>query len=145
MNYHEDCSCCRNRVTAYTHAMNRGLAHAFRLMVDAQVRTGRPVKKRDLKLTHAQYGNLQKLRYFGLADYLPADDAWFVTPRGLAWNRGEIAILTPAAAMRNEALPDDHLAWATHKGKRRAVRIADVLPEEYKERPAYAAEKTDAA
>lgn len=142
MNFHEDCKCCGHRVTAYTHRMNAALARAFLALADAQVRTGGVVRKRDLTLDHSQYGNFQKLRFFGLA-WLQ-EEGWQVTPLGWDWLAGRRALLDPCASLGNEALPDDHLAWATHGRRRKEIGLRDVLPQEWEEREKFRAEKKDA-
>lgn len=142
MNFHLDCKCCGHRVTAYTANLNRPLARAFVAFCDARIRLGRGVEKSKLALTHGQYGNFQKLQYFGLIFLTTAGWEW--TMFGRRFFLGHESVLTPCAHMGNEALPDDHLAWATHKGKRKAVTLCGVLVEEWDARPKYADEKKDA-
>lgn len=141
MQYHDDCKCCGHRVTAYTANLNRPLARAFVAFCDARTRFGRPVLKNELALTHGQYGNFQKLAYWKLI--FMTDAGWEWTSLGINFFLGNVSVLTPAGHMGNEALPDDHLAWSTHKGKRVAVTLRGVLGEEWDQRPKYADEKRD--
>lgn len=143
MNFHSDCPHCQHRISAYTAQLNRGLALAFLLLVDARVRLGRAVEKHELVLSHGQYGNFQKLRYWDLI-FQHEDGSWDVTATGMAFFRGEVAVLSPAGHFNGEALPEDHLAWATHAARRRSVFLRDVLPEEWKQREEYRLEKKDA-
>ena len=149
MNYHEDCPCCGTRITAYTVPLNRGLARAFLKFADARLRFGRSVEKFELELDHSQYGNFQKLRYFGLIALVDADvpegsgRAWEMTPLGFNFLRGRATVLTPAGHFKGQPIPDDDLKWATHAPGRKPVSIQDVLGDEWKQRPEWVAEKKD--
>lgn len=144
MNYHSDCPHCGRRVTAYALPMNRGLALAFLAFADARMRLGRPVEKGELGLTNSQYGNFQNLRHFKLIFQLEKGRAWELTTFGISFALGQASVLSPVGHFGGETLEDDHLAWSTHKGERKRVTIRDVLPDEWKQREAYKAEKTDA-
>ncbi len=145
MNYQDTCLHCGRKTTAYTLPLNNGLVRAFLSFVDARVRLGRPVMKGELDLTNSQYGNFQNLRHFGLIGQLEKGKEWEMNPLGWAFYNGRAKVLNPAGHLGGETLPEDHLAWSTHDGKRVLVGILDVLPEEYKQRPEFAAEKAGAA
>ncbi len=145
MNFHEDCPHCRARVAVYTIQLNKPLCRSFLSFADAAIRAkGKGVPKNGFKLTNVQYTNFQKLRHFGLIQQAEKGKEWFMTPLGLEFAAGRAKVLTPVATLRGEALPDDHLAWATHPKKRAEVGIRDVLPEEWDQREHFAAEKRDA-
>lgn len=139
MNYHDDCPHCGHRIAAYTQPMNAGLASAFVALADARIRLNAPVPKSELKLTHSQYGNLQKLRHFRLISL--TRDGWEVTLIGWHWLQGKASLLSPAGWMGNETLPDDHLAWSTHKARRKEVWVQDVLGGTWKQHEFFALEK----
>ena len=145
MTYAETCKCCGRKSTAYTEPLNARLVRPFLRLIDARLRLRRPVKKSELELTHSEYGNFQKIKYFGIISYDAELGVWDVTPLGWNFQRGLVKLETPVAHIDDEVLPADHLAWATHKGKRRIVGILDVLPEEFKGRAEYAAEKRETA
>lgn len=144
MNYHDDCKCCGQRVTAYTAPLNRGLALAFLEFADKRMALGRPIEKHELELSNSQYGNFQKLRYFGLLQHVDGEKAWEFTKLGMEFFLGKTKVLSPAGHMAGVILEEGHLAWMTHNGKRKLVSLEDVLPEEWKNREAFKAEKKDA-
>lgn len=144
MNYHEDCPHCGRRITAYTLPLNRGLALAFLKFADARMRLGRPVDKGELGLTNSQYGNFQNLRHFGLIEQLEKGKSWEFTKLGLRFFQGEQKVLSPAGHFGGKTLEPDALAWSTHNGARKEVSIRDVLPDEWKLREEFKAEKRDA-
>ncbi len=131
-------------MTAYTLPLNRGLALAFLTFADARIRLGRPVEKGELGLNNSQYGNFQNLRHFGIVTQLEKGKGWEFTPAGLKFLQGG-QILSPVAHMGGKTLEPDHLAWSTHNGPKPApIRILDILPEEWKQREEFKAEKSDA-
>lgn len=141
MNYQSKCPGCGHIITAYTAPFNRGLARAFLKFADAALRNNGPVDKSTMALTNSEYGNFQKLRYFGLIQQEAKAAGWYFTERGVRFLNGEITILSPAGHFANEILHDDHLAWSTHTGKRTLVSLAMLLPVEWKQRVDYIAEK----
>lgn len=139
MNYRKACECCGHVVTAYTVNLNRPLVGAFVQFAEVRVRAGEPVRKSELKLGHSQYGNFQKLRHFGLIE--KRGQRWEMTPLGWSFLRGSARLLNPAGQFGNSTLPEGHPAWSTHEEGRASVSIADVMPEEWRERASYVAEK----
>jgi hypothetical protein len=141
MNYHEDRV---TRITAYTLHLNKPLARAFLKFADAFIKGGaKGIPKGSLNLTNAEYSNFQNLRYMALISQLDKGRDWFITPLGLRFLGGE-KILSPVAHLGGETLDDQHLAWSTHPHKRQLLGLADVLPEEWKSREEFKAEKCDA-
>ncbi len=142
MNYREKCPHCGRIVAAYSVQMNEGLIRAFITFSDARLRLARPVMKHEMTLDHSQYGNFQKLRYFELIYQLENRlEGWEMTPLGWSFFRGEIMILNPAGHIAGQRLADNHSAWSSHKGGRKLIGILDVLPDEYRKRPEFSAEK----
>lgn len=145
MNFHSDCPCCGHRVSAYSIPLNKPLARSFLSFVDAVVRAGGAgVPKSGFKLTNVQYTNFQKLRHFGLIDQIEHGKEWILTRLGVEFAAGRASVMSPTGTMNGKTLADDDLAWATHKKKRALVTIRDVLPDEWKPREEYVAEKKDA-
>lgn len=141
MNYHSKCPGCGHLITAYTLPFNRGLARAFLKFADAALKSMGPVDKGQLGLTNSEYGNFQNLRHFGIIQQEAKGKGWYFTERGVRFLNGEITLLSPVAHFGGETLPDDHLAWSTHPGKRAAVSLATLLPAEWKQRQEFQAEK----
>ncbi len=140
MNYHEEKLV---RVSAYTVPLNRGLALAFLEFAKQRMTLGRPVDKFEMKLSHSQYGNFNKLRHFGIVDQVEKGKSWDFTKLGLEFFLGKTKILSPAGHFAGKAMEEGHLAWMTHKEGRALVSLCDVLPEEWKDLEAYRMEKTD--
>ena len=144
MNYHDQCSHCGHRITAYTLHLNKPLTRAFIAFCEVRIRLGRPVSKGQIALTNAQYSNFQNLRHFGFIEQMEVGHCWDFTPLGIEWFMNRATVLSPVAHLGGETLPVDHLAWSTHKGLRRSVCIQSILGEEWKPREYYQAEKKDA-
>lgn len=144
MNFHHDCPQCLHRETAYTLHLSRKLVTAFLAFADARIRLGRPVSKGELGLEAAQYSNFQNLAHFGIIQQAERAGPWEFTPLGLRFLRGEVDLPTPVAHMAGRTLAEDDLAWATHKGERTRKTIRDVMPEDWRVREDYMAEKRDA-
>ncbi len=144
MQYHEDCPHCGKRITAYTLPLNEGLVRGFLKFVDARIRLGAPVRKGALGLTNSEYGNFQNLRHFHLVAQIEKGAAWEVTDVGWAFLRGELKVLTPAGHFGGATMDSNHPGWRTHHHPRKAVSVRDVLPDEWKSRPMFQAEKVGA-
>jgi hypothetical protein len=144
MNWSKTCPCCGNVIAAYTINLNRLLVAAFIQFAEGRIRAGEPVRKSELRLGHSQYGNFQKLRHFGLIEKRDGQ-RWEMTSLGWQWLRGQAKIHNPSGHMANAALPPEHPAWSTHEEPRRLVSITEMMPEEWKVRAHYAAEKAGAA
>lgn len=145
MNYTSDCPHCGHRITAYTVHMNRPLALAFLAFCDARMRLGRPVEKGEIGLSNSQYSNFMILRHFNLIFQLEKGRAWEFNPLGILFLEGKASVLSPAAHFGGETLGIDHHAWSTHPHKRQMVSLQQVLPEEWKRREEFAAEKSGSA
>jgi hypothetical protein len=149
MKYSKKCECCGHVVTAYTLPLNEGMVRAFILFarkyiqaVTDKSRKDHMLKKGEIGLTNTQYSNFQNLRHYGLIWQRERGGAWMLTKLGSEFYFGTATILTPAAHMGGNTLPPDHPAWNTHPQPRRTISIRDVLPEEYKQRPEFQAEKS---
>ncbi len=144
MNYHKTCDHCGQVTTAYTVHLNRPLALAFLVFADTRIRVGRPVKKGELELSNSQYGNFQKLRHFGVVEKRDGG-AWEMTPVGWSFLAGKTLLLNPAGHFGNATLPEGHPAWSTHEEPRVPLKLSDALPEEWRQRAEYVAEKKGVA
>lgn len=143
MKYSKVCEHCESKVTAYTHSLNRQMVTAFNVVVEQYLATRNPVNVYALdRLDYNQKCNFQKLRYFGLMDFI-GGAGWYPTQLGLKFYYGERSVQTPVATMGNKVLPDNHEAWDTHGPKRRWVYAMDLADDwAYKRRPEYQAEKS---
>lgn len=149
MNYQTTCNCCGHVTTAYTIAINKGLMDAFARFAAESFKmiqmgmTKKEMEERGVIRSNSQYTNFHNLQYFGIIENNPDNrEVWYLTQKGYDFWMGITSIVSPVAVMAGEVLPDDHEAWRTHKGKRRAVSIADVLGPEYKRREEYQMEKS---
>ena len=165
MKYQERCECCDSIVTAYTHNLNKPLVSALRQLVDFyfERRKAYVTKRmgegsnyrmptdgteamcniaRDLKLTHNQLANFQKLQYFGLVFRVGGSGKWLPTPDGIQFVHGELSILSPVATFKGKVIPTSHDAWKTHNGRQESLHIKDVDVFSYKQREEYQAEKS---
>lgn len=145
MNYRDTCPHCGHTTTAYTLPLNESLVRAFLSFAMARVRLRRPVKKGELELTNAQYSNFQNLRHFGLIFQHEKGRHWEITPLGIAFLEGRSSVFSPAGHLGGVTLLPTHPAWRTHAEARRDIFIKEILPEEWKDRSAYIAEKVGAA
>ncbi len=143
MKYTKECECCGHKMTAYTHNLNKPMVIAFNVVLEEYLATKNPVNVYALdRLDYNQKCNFQKLRYFGLMDFI-GGAGWYPTQLGFKFYYGERSVLTPVASMGNKILPDDHEAWNTHGSPRRWVSAMDIAGDgAYKRRPEYQAEKS---
>lgn len=151
MKYQETCDCCGNKITAYTHNLNKPLVGALRQLVDfyqaSQIDhriSGKACNLAgDLRLTHNQLANFQKLQYFGLV--IDIKDGWIPTRLGIDFIHGLETVLNPVATFKNEVIPLTHEAWKTHTATPQRVNVHDVDETCYKQRVEYATEKSSQA
>jgi len=151
MNYKEKCECCQQQITAYTHNLNKPLVNALRQLVDFYQGTQIDHRitgnfcnlARNLKLTHNQLANFQKLRYFDLV--FNNKDGWVPTQLGIDFIHGLERVYSPVATFKNEKLPFSHEAWKTHKGAPILVGVKDIDETSYKPREEYQQEKSNQA
>lgn len=126
------------------------MIEAFYRFADYAIKTGnRGINKKDMAghagilRSNSQYTNFHNLQYFGIIEHYGNNrEIWYLSDKGEAFFYGEISLQSPVGVMANKALPDDHEAWATHKGKRKEIMIGSILPFEYKRRPEYQREKS---
>lgn len=147
MKYQETCDCCGNKITAYTHNLNKPLVSALRQLVDFYQDTqidhrvsGKVCNlAKDLKLTHNQLANFQKLQYFGLVQ--DTKGGWYPTQLGIDFINGVERVYSPVATFKSEVLPFSHEAWKTHS-KPVLVGVKEIDETSYKQREEYASEKS---
>lgn len=82
------CPTCGHKIVDYKHSMTKVLVSCLRKLYNA----GGKSKKGPMNLTTTQFGNFQKLRYFGLAELNPKTQEWMLMPSGLAFLRGKIRV-----------------------------------------------------
>ncbi len=142
MKYNEQCSCCGNRVTAYTHGLNLWLIKALDELCKLRDKKRKPINERkELNLTLNVHCNFQKLRYWGLVQ-LVAGGWWEPTLLWLRFWQWLEPVPNIVAAMRNEVLPYDHIAWTTHKAQPKNKYIREEKEFAYKKREDYAQERS---
>ena len=122
------CPTCNAKTVRYKHVFNKGLALGLAKLYEV----GKPANPSDLGLTHNQYNNFQKLRYWDLVSKWidlkgkHKGGLWMVTPMGNSFVSG--------SAIRSHV-------W-TYRGERveydgEPVLITNYLPTDYKQRVEY--------
>ncbi len=130
------------KVAAYTHNINRPMMIGFIRLVKCYLKTKKPVNmNKDLGLDHNQKCNVPKLQYYDLIKNIEGL-GWVPTKLGIDFCQNKTKVLSPAATIENDVLPDSHPAWETHTKKRKMVGVYDILGFDYKKRPEYQAEKS---
>ena len=140
MKYSKTCDHCDHQNTAYTNNLNAQMVGALKQLVEFyETKKKKCNLQENLRLTHNQFANFQKLQYFGLARR--DKEGWLPTNDGIEFIYGSVCITVPVAVMNGEILPDDHEAWDTHAGERHQVFVFDIDETAYKKRPEYAKER----
>lgn len=109
----ELCPHCGASMKAYWHRLTPGLVNTLvKIYNRVQVKNENCVSKRELSLTHSEYGNFQKLRFHGLiARYRPDGRwdrmSWLITRRGGQFLRGEIQVPARVRTFRNKVTGHD--------------------------------------
>ena len=126
-------------VKAYSCSMSDELREAFRVFFRICGGTGRKgIEMKELKkhLNDNQYRNFAKLQHFGIIE-LQGKITWHLTTLGQQFYLGQATVLSPCAWMEGRTLPDEHAAWKTYRGKRRAIGINTPLGAATKTRKEY--------
>jgi hypothetical protein len=110
----EYCQHCGASMKAYWHRITPGLVSTLRKIYDRVSLTNtNMVHKKDLNLTHSEYGNFQKLRFHGLIARYKDDlghwdrSTWIITRRGGQFLRGELRIPVRVRTFRNAVTGHD--------------------------------------
>lgn len=143
MHYTKKCEHCGHVLSAYTHNLNKGQVTAFNKFMERYFEMNRPINvNTEIKLTHNQLAGFRQLKFFGLVGKAEIGGHWYPTPLGVGFYYGEKRVQSPVATFNDEVLPLGHKAWETHDKAIGWVYITDLLPEHYKRRPEYMAEKS---
>lgn len=109
----ESCPHCGASMKAYWHRLTPGLVSTLiKIYNRVQQKNENKVSKKELSLTHSEYGNFQKLRFHGLiARYRPEGHwdraTWLITRRGGQFLRGEIEVPVRVRTFRNKVTGHD--------------------------------------
>lgn len=104
----ERCPHCGASMKKYWHKITPGLVKTLVKVYKAvSAKRENAVSKKDLSLTHSEYGNFQKLRFHGLIAKYKVDGEWhkgdwLITHRGAQFLRGEIEIPEKVLTFRNK-------------------------------------------
>lgn len=82
------CPTCGHKIVDYKHSMTKVLVSCLRKLYNA----GGISRKGPMNLTTTQFGNFQKLRYFGLAYQEAKTSAWHILPLGEEFLKGTVKI-----------------------------------------------------
>lgn len=120
------CPHCGASMKMYWHRLNAGLVHALvKVYTRVVEKNENKVSKKEIKLTHSEYGNFQKLRFHALiAKYKENGQwvrgTWLLTHRGAQFLRGEIQIPRKVQTFRNKITAHDE----------EYVTVTDVIKEQ---------------
>lgn len=120
------CRCCKGSLRMNWHSLSPAL-------VDLLAIAGRRVKeqgglneihKRDLELTTSQYGNFQKLRYFGLITHVDDEGtAWLITRQGWSFLRGDWQAASRVQTYQNRIMQRDPKRVTVHDVMRKRDQV----------------------
>ena len=127
------CPHCGAKMEEYVHRLTPALVTSLRVLEKAG---GGPIKLRDLGLTHSQWDNFQKLRYFELVRKVLNEDGkrrggfWVMTMRGRAFLNGSVSVFPRVWTYRGERVRYEGVP----------IRVTDVTGPHYQQRDDWAAE-----
>lgn len=105
------CPSCGAKLRQYRFSLNRGLVDALRKIAE---KWPGAASKAELGLTHSQYTNVQKLRYWALAEPISQTHeqrhkggTWRVTPVGIEFLRGAHRVRRFAVTLRGRVVAFD--------------------------------------
>jgi len=120
------CRCCKGSLRMNWHSLSPAL-------VDLLAIAGRRVKeqgglneihKRDLELNTSQYGNFQKLRYFGLITHVDDEGtAWLITRQGWSFLRGDWQAASRVQTYQNRIMQRDPKRVTVHDVMRKRDQV----------------------
>lgn len=138
MKYSKVCPHCGQKVTAFTHKLNKVIVQCFIRFVERYVEEKRPINiNKEMGWGHNQLANFRKLKFFKLIAKADDNGFWKPTQAGIRFYCGEEGVMNPVATMGGETLREDHEAWETHSKARRLAFIHDIDDTHYKERQEY--------
>lgn len=105
------CRDCGGSLKMFWHGLGPALVDTLVVVADhVQKQQLNVVRKSAIELSHSQYGNFQKLRYFGLIHHLKDDDgkeirdAWLITSSGWKFLRGDWAAAARVQTFQNRIM-----------------------------------------
>lgn len=119
----EKCPHCGASMKMYWHKITPGLVRALVKTYQTISSNGEnKVAKDEIKLSHSEYGNFQKLRFHGLIAKYKVEGkwvrgTWLLTRRGAEFLKGRIEIPAKVQTFRNKVVGHDP----------RMVKVADVM------------------
>jgi hypothetical protein len=139
MRYSQSCDCCGQKVTAYTHKLNKAMVWWFAQLIGHFMFKHEPANlQRDLDLTINQNNNFQKLQYFWLVERTKW--WWVPTQYWILFYEWKVPVYERVATLGKITLWLDHMAWQSEKKLPKTVMVWEVN-ETYKSREEYQQEK----
>ena len=141
MKYSQTCSCCGQKVTAYTHVLNKSLVSAFGQLVEYYIKHRKPANlQKHLLLSKNQFCNFQKTQYFWITE---RSKEWrSPTPYWIVFFEGKAPVYQKVATMGRETITFGHPAWHTEKKLPKRVMVREIDPQhKYKQKEYYQNEK----
>lgn len=109
----ELCPCCGAKMKKYWHRITPGLVGILIKCYDFVKENGQNrFKMNELKLSHSEYGNFQKLRFHALIAKHKVDgewvgQEWVMTSRGIDFLCGRITVPVRVQTFRNRVVDHD--------------------------------------
>lgn len=109
----EKCEHCGASLKKYWHRLTPGLVRTLiEVYKTVSAKGENVISKKDLKLTHSQYGNFQKLRFHGMIAKYKVDGVWnkgqwVLTHRGGDFLKGKIQVPVKVQTFRNQVVDHD--------------------------------------
>lgn len=141
MKYSQTCDCCGQKITAYTHNLNKWMVSAFWQLVEFYIKHRKPANlQKNLMLSKNQFCNFQKLQYFALVE---REKAWrFPTQYWIVFFEGKAPVYQKVATLGRQVLSFDHPAWQTEKRLPKTVMVREIDDQyAYKQKSDYQQEK----
>ena len=110
---HEKCPYCNASMKKYWHRITPGLVKALVKAYEVVSNKGKnKFDKKDLDLTHGEYGNFQKLRFHALIAKYKVNGEWkrgdwLITQRGADFLKGRVSIPVRVQTFRNKITNHD--------------------------------------
>ncbi len=120
------CRCCKGSLRMNWHSLSPALVDLLAIAARRVKEQGglNEVHKRDLDLSTSQYGNFQKLRYFGLIAHVDDEGtAWLITRQGWQFLRGQWQAASRVQTYQNRIMQRDDRRVDVHEVMRKRDKV----------------------
>lgn len=120
------CRCCKGSLRMNWHSLSPALVDLLAIAARYVKEHGgvNEVHKRELDLTTSQYGNFQKLRYFGLITHVDDEGtAWLITRQGWQFLKGDWQAASRVQTYQNRIMRRDDRRVTVHDVMRKRDQV----------------------